>query len=143
MGNLEHLIENTLVAMEDDKLCPEDIRKRIRNDVNLPYTALSVDDVWEICQYVKYTWCANMRCEVESTDYLSKDEVLKAIDQLPLIAESKVETTLSGDKKLDNAIKYLHKQYDKALKMDYIKNSLAWALYQTWRYVDKGNGTRT
>ncbi len=57
MSNLEHLIENTLVAMEDDKLSPEDIRKRIQNDINFPYTALSVDDVWEICRYVKYTWC--------------------------------------------------------------------------------------
>ena len=45
MSSLEHLIENTLVAMEDDKLCPEDIRKRIQDDINLPYTALSVDDV--------------------------------------------------------------------------------------------------
>lgn len=57
MSNLEHLIENTLVAMEDDKLSPEDIRKRIQNDDNFPATTLSVDDVWEICQYVKYTWC--------------------------------------------------------------------------------------
>lgn len=77
------------------------------------------------------------------TEYLDKDEVLKAIDRLPLIAESKVEITLSCDIKLDNAIKYLHKQYDKALKMDYVKNPLAWALYQTWQYVDKGNGTRS
>ena len=60
MSYLEHLIENTLVAMEDDKLCPEDIRKRIQNDINLPYTSLSVDDVWEICQYVKYTWCRDL-----------------------------------------------------------------------------------
>ncbi|WP_295094682.1 hypothetical protein [Ruminococcus sp.] len=43
---------------------------------------------------------------------------------------------------IESAIKYLHEQYDKALKMDYIKNPLAWALYQTWRYVDKGNGAR-
>lgn len=57
MSNLEHLIENTLVAMEDDSLCGEDIRERIRNDINLPNTSLSVDDVWEICQYIKYTWC--------------------------------------------------------------------------------------
>ncbi|MBP5433609.1 hypothetical protein [Ruminococcus sp.] len=76
-------------------------------------------------------------------EYLDKDEVLKAIDRLPLIAESKGVTKLSGDIKLDNAIKYLHEQYDKALKMDYVKNPLAWALYQTWQYVDKGNGTRT
>lgn len=43
---------------------------------------------------------------------------------------------------IESAIKYLHEQYDKALKMDYIKNPLAWALYQTWRYVDKGKGVR-
>lgn len=43
---------------------------------------------------------------------------------------------------IESAIEYLHEQYDKALKMDYIKNPLAWALYQTWRYVDKGNGAR-
>lgn len=57
MSNLEHLIENTLVAMEDDTLCPKDIRERIRNDINLSSTSLSVDEVWEICQYIKYTWC--------------------------------------------------------------------------------------
>ena len=43
---------------------------------------------------------------------------------------------------IESAIKYLHEQYDKALKMDYIKNPLAWAIYQTWRYVDKGKGVR-
>lgn len=61
MSNLEHLIENTLIVMEDDKLCPEDIRKHIQNDINLPLTGLSVDDVWEICKYVKYTWCADVK----------------------------------------------------------------------------------
>lgn len=60
MGSLEHLIENTLVAMEDDTLCGKDIREQIRNDINLPNTSLSVDDVWEICQYVKYTWCRDL-----------------------------------------------------------------------------------
>ncbi len=76
-------------------------------------------------------------------EYLNKDELLKAIDQLPFMVEGEIETTLSGDLKLDNAIKYLQKQYDKALKIDYIKNPLAWALYQTWKYVDKGNGKRS
>lgn len=59
MSNLEHLIENTLIAMEDDKLCSEDIRECIKNDINLPNISLSVDEVLEICQYVKYTWCAS------------------------------------------------------------------------------------
>lgn len=76
-------------------------------------------------------------------EYISKEAVLKAIDQLPFMVESKVENTLSGDIKLDNAIKYLHEQYDKALKIEYIKNPLAWALFQTWKYVDKGNGERS
>ena len=54
MSNLEHLIENTLMAMEDD--C-NDIRGHIKNDINFPYTSLSVDDVLEICTYFLYTWC--------------------------------------------------------------------------------------
>ena len=77
------------------------------------------------------------------TEYLNKDDLLKAIDQLPFMVEGEIETTLSGDIKLDNAIKYLHEQYDKALKIEYIKNPLAWALFQTWKYVDKGNGERS
>lgn len=76
-------------------------------------------------------------------EYLNKDELLKAIDQLPYMVEGEIETTLSGDIKLDNAVNYLYEQYDKALKMDYIKNPLAWALYQTWKHVDKGNGERS
>ncbi len=75
-------------------------------------------------------------------EYLKKDDLLKAIEQLPFMVKCEIETTLSGDIKLDNAIKHLHEQYDKALKIEYIKNPLAWALYQTWKYVDKGNGTR-
>lgn len=39
--------------------------------------------------------------------------------------------------KIEAAIKYLYKQYEKAKTMDYVKKPLAWALYQTWRYVDK------
>lgn len=77
------------------------------------------------------------------TEHLNKDDLLKAIDHLPFMVEGEIETTLSGDIKLDNAIKYLQEQYDKALKIDYINNPLAWALYQTWKYVDKGNGERS
>ena len=66
MSNLEHLIENTLVAMEDNTLCSKDIRERIKNDVNLSYTSLSVDDVLEICTYFMYTWCG--ACEKRNGD---------------------------------------------------------------------------
>ena len=43
---------------------------------------------------------------------------------------------------VNEAIKCFNELYDKALKMDFIKNPLAWALYHTWKYVDKGNGQR-
>lgn len=42
--------------------------------------------------------------------------------------------------RIETAIKYLYKQYEKAKVMEYIKKPLAWALYQTWRYVDKEDG---
>ena len=38
---------------------------------------------------------------------------------------------------IEKAIKYLYRQYENAKAMEYIKKPLAWALYQTWRYVDK------
>lgn len=71
MSNLEHLIENTLMAMEDDALC-NDIRESIKNDVNLPYTSLSVDDVLEICIYFMYTWCGTCEKCNRSEEYDDK-----------------------------------------------------------------------
>jgi len=38
--------------------------------------------------------------------------------------------------KIETAIKYLYKQYEKAKSMDYVKKPLAWALYQTRRHVN-------
>ena len=61
MSDLEHLIENTLMIMEDNTLCNKDIREHIKNDVNLSCTSLSVNDVLEICTYFLYTWCGT--CE--------------------------------------------------------------------------------
>lgn len=53
---LENLIENTLVAMENDKLCFYDVCKRVQNDTNLRRTSLTADDVLVICQYVKHRY---------------------------------------------------------------------------------------
>lgn len=55
MSNLEHLIENTLVCIEN-KLPYKRILDFIKNDPNFEGNPLSVDEVWEICQYVHYTW---------------------------------------------------------------------------------------
>jgi hypothetical protein len=38
---------------------------------------------------------------------------------------------------LDKAIKYLREQYERAKRIEAIRKPLAWALYQTWRYVDE------
>ena len=39
--------------------------------------------------------------------------------------------------KLDTAIKWLKRNYDLALKRDYIKDKVAWSLYYTWREVEQ------
>ena len=41
---------------------------------------------------------------------------------------------------IDKAIEYLREQYERALNMKHIHNPLAWALYQTWRWVDEMKG---
>jgi hypothetical protein len=38
---------------------------------------------------------------------------------------------------LDKAIKFLREQYERAKRIEFIHNPLAWALYQTWRHVDE------
>ncbi len=38
---------------------------------------------------------------------------------------------------LAEAIKLLETEYERAKKLDYIKNPLAYALYQVWKIADK------
>ena len=57
MSNLEHLIENTLCVMANNELSGEEIRERILNDSNFEYVNMSVDEIYEICQYMIYTYC--------------------------------------------------------------------------------------
>ena len=42
-----------------------------------------------------------------------------------------------SDTKLDKAINILKEQYEKAKKLSWVKNPLAYALYQTWKIFDK------
>ena len=59
MSCLEHLIENGLITIEKHADNWEEIMK---NDVNLSHTNLSLEDLWEICQYIYYVW---MPCALE------------------------------------------------------------------------------
>lgn len=38
---------------------------------------------------------------------------------------------------LDKAIKILKEQYEKAQKLDWVRNKIAYALYQTWKIFDE------
>ena len=41
---------------------------------------------------------------------------------------------------LEKAIKLLEAEYERAKKLEYIHNPLAWALYQVWKKVDEMKG---
>lgn len=38
---------------------------------------------------------------------------------------------------LDKAIKVLREQYEKAQRLEWVRDKVAYALYQTWRIFDK------
>lgn len=83
MSNLEHLIENTLICIEN-KLPYERILDFIKNDPNFEGTPLSVDEVLEVCQYVYYTWdrsLLNTINELEQERLKFKEERDKYMEQ--------------------------------------------------------------
>ena len=43
---------------------------------------------------------------------------------------------------LDDAIETLRKQYERAKKLDFVKNPLAYALYHTWKLYDGRGGNK-
>lgn len=65
----------------------------------------------------------------------TSEELLAVVERLPKTLTADLESTLIGSD-IDSVIKVLSENYEKALKMDYIKNKLAWALYQTWKKYD-------
>ena len=56
MSNLEHLVENGLGILENG-YSSEEWFNRMSADINWEYVEnITVDNLWEICQYVFYTW---------------------------------------------------------------------------------------
>lgn len=53
MSNLEHLIENTLVRMEEGKT---NIEQLIKTDENYWQVDINSHDILEICSYFYYTY---------------------------------------------------------------------------------------
>ena len=44
--------------------------------------------------------------------------------------------------RLDTAIKWLKRNYELALKNDYVKDKVAWSLYLTWREVEQARNDK-
>ena len=40
------------------------------------------------------------------------------------------------EQKFERAIKRLKEEYDRAVKMEFVRKPMAWALYYTWKYYD-------
>lgn len=56
MSNLEHLIENGLCRLSEGKSYKE-WREIMQDDCNWENNEnISIDNLWEICQYVLFTW---------------------------------------------------------------------------------------
>lgn len=45
-----------------------------------------------------------------------------------------------GKMSLQQAIKLLEEEYERALKLEFVYDPLAWALYRVWRKVSGGGG---
>lgn len=56
MSNLEHLIENGLCRLREGKSY-RDWREIMQQDCNWEGNEnITIDNLWEICQYVIFTW---------------------------------------------------------------------------------------
>ena len=42
--------------------------------------------------------------------------------------------------RIDTAIKLLQKEYERAKKLEFVRDPVAYALYQVWRQAEKGEG---
>ena len=69
MSNVEHLIENALTAMKetsgDTYEAFMDEMGTWYNQQMLGMTSITKDELWEIAQYIVYTWLPNIK--VDST----------------------------------------------------------------------------
>lgn len=57
MTCLEHIIENTLCRLDEDKdYSYDEMIASIESDINKPYVRITADEIYEICAYVYYDW---------------------------------------------------------------------------------------
>lgn len=63
MSGIEHLIENGLIASDEANKNGKDAREAFYHEMSMPYngnmlmsTSMTKDELWEIVQYVLFTW---------------------------------------------------------------------------------------
>ena len=83
MTNLEHLVENGLVALENGRNYNEWL-EQMKKDINWNCCErLTIDDLWEICQYVFYVWTADRKTEptISKMEQVDKDINVRSKDK--------------------------------------------------------------
>ena len=75
MSNLEHLIENGLLLLDEGKSCSE-WKEIMQQDCNWTGNEnITIDNLWEICQYVIFTWDTDL---IKHTVQMCKDRFDRA-----------------------------------------------------------------
>lgn len=75
MSNLEHLIENGLCHLDEGKSYRE-WREIMQQDCNWEGNEnITIDNLWEICQYVIFTWDSNRTYECENCACAIEDRI--------------------------------------------------------------------
>ena len=73
MSNLEHLIENGLFRLDEGKTYKE-WREAMQEDCNWKGNEnITLDNLWEICQYVIFTWDSDKEEVVRCKDCRFKE----------------------------------------------------------------------
>lgn len=62
MSNLEHLLENGLVRLEKHISYEEWVKETEKDPNWTPYIGITINELWEICQYLTYTY---LLCKAE------------------------------------------------------------------------------
>lgn len=74
----------------------------------------------------------NAMTKYDWSEEIDVDDFEKVLAELPAAEVEPVRPELR------KAVKLLMKNYDRGLNSDYVRNPVAWALYQTWREMDGG-----
>lgn len=76
------------------------------------------------------------------SDWTTTDNYEEATKQIDVIRSIGYCGRIVDKTGIDRVVKMLEEEYDKALKLDYVKNPLAFALYAVWKKIDKEDKVR-